>query len=131
MTETDWSDIEFFLNKGVRKKNPFVSICRDILRFNLSCIRENFSENDTYIILSYSKKNHAISMQLTDDKDHEYGIKIYKHKTGWLLSIKSFLNHFGLENVSGRYTPTCVEIPNLGKRLVIYLDNKIGDLTNP
>lgn len=78
----------------------------------------------THVKLGYSRSNHAIALEFTDDEKDQASIKLTKSKkSNCSFAIRSFANHYNLDldKIAGRYDLDVEPIPRWGNYFTINL----------
>lgn len=122
--DTDWSDIE--VNKIIPGMNmkPLISIASGAMRFNKMVYDDLKKHLKSRVVVGYSKSNNSIVCEFTDiHKGLTLSISNAKSK---VVICGNLLKTYGLDldEIRGHYKYEMVDIPNVGKRLVINLNNK-------
>ncbi len=125
----DWYDLERFKYAGAKIGNTRVTISlRKSITLSAGFMHhaKNQVEGMTHMLLSFSKSKNAIVFEFTSDPKAAGAVKITM-KGNSIISARSFFNYYRIdvEKAAGRYAAKLESIPNLGKKWVVYLDQKL------
>jgi len=128
----NWDDLVLFDNKGVRKVGePKIRILKGgTFLFNVSLVQKAKLELHTHAALRYSKRNNAIVFEFLKKDTGQGTLKITQRtkegKGNSSITSRSFftINYLDLFDVKGKYAPVQENIPAIGNRWIIYLDEK-------
>lgn len=131
--DEDWSDLEFFKDKGRVTSDSYVAVHeRGTISFSTGFIKKNKSkvQNKTHIKLGYSKNMHALSIEFITEEDFDgtfRPLKLSSHTTSLYkyFSAHSYLKS-KVDNYSdsvGRYDADFEKIANRGEFLIIRLES--------
>jgi hypothetical protein len=124
----DFSDLEKFLKINSKSITPYVSIIKTKNMLFNKCFKEiakNELLNKTHCNLFFSRKMNAIVFEFLDKKS-EFSYKI--NEKSIQFSLGGFVQTYGIniEDIKGKYIPKLIDIPKIGKRWVLFFDDKIS-----
>lgn len=100
----NWNDLEFFKNNYSRLKRPSITIGKNsIFIFGKFLQEENIKLNLNFIRIYYSKNNHSIIFEFTNDE--EDSTPLHYRRTALTIGAKNFIAHYklDLQKIRGRY----------------------------
>jgi len=120
-----WADLEEFTQKGAKSSTIRATITpkfTTILSSGLIRKMGKVFENNSHVVLHYSKANKAIVMEFTTDSNRKGALKLIKNHN-CAISFNGFLKHYNLANTSvqGSYQPELINIPGMGNQWTIFL----------
>lgn len=123
-----WKDLNVFKHRNVKILESIISISstdkNKLLSFKGGFINsdDSLAHKKSFNIL-YSLSKHAIVFDFLDD---ESGIFSFTPRNNYAVSLRSFLNFYNIDPdvIKGDYRPKLENIPNLGRRWVIFLKHK-------
>lgn len=135
----DWSDLEFFKDRGNRIGDSYVSISKlGTISFNVNFIRDNAEKIDgkTHVKLGYSSLNNGITITFVDKKEIDGSFTPFKitkstNTSGASCASRSFFTKHAIspEIICGRYNASYETIKNRGKFFLLRLECE--KTTNP
>lgn len=124
----DWSDFEIFTNVRTKKiDQSFITIGKHgTATLNSGFMTKNHEQmkGKTHVKLAYSRSNHVIALEFTDDDKHQASIKLTKNKkSNCSFAIRSFATQYNLDlaRIAGRYELDVEAIPRWGNYFTISL----------
>ena len=129
-SQNEWSDLEVFSHVGAKIGSPQVTIsARKSITLSSGFLHhaKNQVSGMSYAILSFSKSKKAIVFSFADNKNLAGSTKITL-KGNAIIAARAFFNYYNIdsEKADGRYIAKLENIPNIGERWVVYLDQKLS-----
>lgn len=125
-----WDDLEELPVRGNSMQRDMIASIRKngSITLNKTCSDTIISDikDNNYVALSFSRKNNAIVLKFVNNKEHPAVMKLTKNHIV-TFGAKSLFNYFKITfyEYIGKYELKIEDIPNLGKRWVILLNNRV------
>lgn len=124
----EWGDLETFVNVGAKLSTATITINpNQTFTLNAGFVHQAQKqiENNSHVILSYSRHNNAIVFEFTSKSNNKGTIKMTR-QANISIAARSFFNYYQLnvDDFKGKFTPEMLEIPKKGNCWVIFLNKK-------
>ncbi|HAT9591195.1 TPA: hypothetical protein JBD08_12460 [Legionella pneumophila subsp. pneumophila] len=126
--DSDWNDLDRFRHSGAKIGVPYVTLSkRKSITLSAGFVHkaQHQISNSNYVILYFSKSKNAIVFDFTSDKNDSGSIKMSKG-SNVNIAGRSFFNYYMIDadKAEGKYIAKLENIPNIGERWVVYLNDK-------